>query len=192
MARGPRRLGYAAAACLAAVAALTGPAASAVQVPGDGPLRAGGSDASVKLPTMSWLTRGVALTADPDVAYVTGRYRCAKAGADTTLWVSAKQSPGVGSADLSPESLAWYDGELRSFADDAGGAGFTATCDRRWHDGRVVVAPRFGTLTPGVALVEYCLHDSDEEPVNSPGYTAGCTLESVGVRAAAQGRSSSR
>lgn len=163
---------------LARAAAGSAFAASVLAVPGAqaAPLADGGA---VVMPTMSWITTGVRLTDDPDKAFVTGRYRCSKDGADTTMWISAKQGPGVGSAELSPESLAWYDAELRSFVADAG---FTATCDRRWHDGRVAVEHKLGALQEGPALVQYCLHDEDEKPVNSPGYTANCTLESVPVR----------
>lgn len=166
-----------AAACALTASVALGTPAALADAPAGGP---GDDGASVVLPTMSWITTGVRLaSAAPEKAWVSGRYRCSAEGANTTMWVSARQAPGVGSPDLSPESLAWYDAELRSFVDDAG---FAATCDSRWHDGRVAVERQFGALQKGPALVEWCLHDKDEKPVNSPGFTTSCTLESVPAR----------
>src|SRR3712207_5101192 len=102
-----RNVGTALAGLLAAgaLAALCGGPSAQASAPPD-------TDARVVLPTMSWVTTGVRLAADPEKAWVLGRYRCSKEGADTSMRVSARQAPGVGSSELAPASFAWYDAEL--------------------------------------------------------------------------------
>jgi hypothetical protein len=157
----------AAAAGVAALVALSGPA--------------GAAPATYAPPQVAWTGHNVNVSPDGSSAYINGKYRCYGGRTGTHLWVSVKQGPNLSEPDHTGSSYAdaWYDTNWNFGVDPAG---LTVACDGHWHTTRYQLKQEFGTLKDGPAYIQFCLFDNTANDDNFPqGFAFDYSWKSVHV-----------